>query len=127
MIAALITILLLGGGIDSSVMDYVAYIRGSVKEVVVDDERQADARATVQAMKKLTSAHSKANQKAFKVLLAEMSEMETDVEAVDSLWENHFRAVEVYNEQMIELRFELRDTLTREEWEQVFNGSNDLK
>ena len=125
MIAALIAILFLGGGVDNSVLDYIAYMRGSVKEVVVDDERQADARATVQAMKKLTSAHTKGNQKAFKALVAEMLAMETDVEAVDDLWEEHFRAVEAYNEQMIDLRFELRETLTREEWEQMFGGSNE--
>ena len=125
MIAALIAILFLGGGVESSVLDYVAYMRGTVKEVVVDDERQTDARATVQAMEKLTSAHTKANEKAFKTLLAEMSELETNSKAVDVLWENHFAAVENYNEEMIDLRFELRHTLTREEWEQMFGGSSE--
>ena len=123
MIAALIAVLFLGGGIENAVLDYVAYMRGSVKEVVVDEERQAVARATVQEMQKLTSAHSKANQKAFKTLLGEVSEMETDVEIVDALWEDHFRAVETYNEQMIDLRFELRDSLTREEWQAIFSGA----
>jgi hypothetical protein len=123
-IAALIAILFLGGGIDNSVMDFVGYMRDSVDEVVVDEQRLAEARTTLKAMKKLTGAHSKANQKAFKSLLAELSESETNAEAVEALWENYYESVESYNEQMIDLRFELRDSLTRDEWQQIFGDAD---
>jgi len=124
MIAALIAILFLGGGMDSAVLDFVGYIRGSVNEVVVDEERRTEARATLKTMKKLTNAHLKANQKAFKSLLAELSESETDAQAVEGLWENYYKSVGSYNEQMIDLRFELRDSLTRDEWQQIFGAAD---
>ena len=123
MIAALIAILLLGGGVENAVLDYVGFMRSSVDEVVVDEERRADALATIQQMKKLTGSHSKSNQSAFKSLLAEMSKMETDTESVDALWGDYYEAVEAYNEQMVDLRFKLRDSLTREEWERIFASS----
>ena len=50
MLIALITILLLGGG-DSAVLDFVSYMRDSVDEVVEDDERRNDATATLKEMK----------------------------------------------------------------------------
>lgn len=125
MIAALIAILFLGGGLDDAVLDYVAYARGSVGDIVTDEGRQADARATLKEMKKLTSAHSKSNQKIFKSLLARMSEFGTDTETVDALWDEYYEAVESYNARMIDLRFELRESLTREEWEEVFASSSE--
>ena len=124
MIAALIAILFLGGGVDSSVLDFVAYIRGSVDEVVVDESRRAEARTTLKDMKKLTSENLKANQKTFKGLLAELSESETNAEAVEALWENYYKSIESYNEQMIDLRFELRDSLTEDEWQQIFGDAD---
>jgi hypothetical protein len=125
MIAALIAILFLGGGVDDPVLDYVKFIRSSVEEVVIDEERRAEARATLKQMKKLTSGHSKSNQKTFNSLLVVMSEKETDTETVDALWEDYYQSVDSYNERMIDLRFELRDTLTREEWEQMFADSSE--
>lgn len=125
MIAALIAILFLGGGIEDAVLDDVQYMRGTVKEVVSDDERRADARATLNEMKKLTKAHSKSNQKTFKSLLGVMGEMGAESETVAALWEDYYQAVDSYNERMIDLRFELRDTLTREEWEQMFADSSE--
>ena len=124
MIAALIAILFLGGGVESAVLDYVGFMRGSVDELVVGEERLDDARATIQEMKRLTGAQSKSNQKVFKSLLAEMSELETETDAMDTLWDDYYQSVDSYNEQMINLRFELRDTLTREEWEQIFADSS---
>ena len=125
MIAALIAILFLGGGVDDPVLDYVKFIRSSVEEVVIDEERRAEARATLKEMKKLTSGHSKSNQNTFNSLLVVMSEKETDTETVDALWEDYYQSVDSYNERMIDLRFELRDTLTREEWEQMFADSSE--
>lgn len=125
MIAALIAILFLGGGVDSSVLDFIAYIRGSVDEHVLDENRRAEARTTLKAMQKLTSANQKANQKAFKALLAELSYSETDFDTVEALWGSYYESIESYNVEMIDLRFELRDSLTEDEWQKVFGEAED--
>ena len=125
MIAALIAVLFLGGGIENAVLDYIGFMRGSVNEVVSDEERQAQAKTTLKDMKKLTSAYSKSNQKAFKTLLAEMSSLDTNAVAIGVLWDDYYQDVESYNKQMIDLRFELRESLTRDEWEQIFTDSGE--
>ena len=125
MIAALIAVLFLGGGIENAVLDYIGFMRGSVDEVVSDEERQAQAKTTLKDMKKLTNAYSKSNQKAFKTLLAEMSNLDTNADAIGVLWDDYYQDVESYNKQMIDLRFELRESLTRDEWEQIFTDSGE--
>ena len=123
MLIALITILFLGGGLENAVLDYVGYIQGSIDEVVLDGERQSDAKATLKTMKQLTSAHAKSNEKAFVALFDEMSELDANGDAVNAIWDVYYQDVESYNEQMIDLRFQLRDSLTRAEWEAIFGGS----
>ena len=123
MLIALITILFLGGGLENAVLDYVGYIQGSIDEDVLDGERQSDAKATLKTMKQLTSTHAKSNEKAFVALLDEMSELDGNSDAVNAIWDAYYQDVESYNEQMINLRFQLRDSLTRAEWEAIFGGS----
>lgn len=116
----MITISFLGGGVDSAVLDFVGYMQDSVDEVVVDDKRLAEARTTLRTMQKLTSTNQKANQKAFKTLLAELSDSETDFDTVEALWGSYYESIESYNKEMIDLRFELRGSLTEDEWQKVF-------
>jgi uncharacterized protein YnzC (UPF0291/DUF896 family) len=123
MLVALITILFLGGGIDDAVLDYVKYTRGNVKEIVADNERQSDAQATLKEMKKLTKDYAKSNRKTFKSLLSAMDTVDAETVVIDSIWSDYAESVDSYNAQMIDLRFELRDSLTREEWQAIFGES----
>jgi hypothetical protein len=120
MLVALITNLFLGGGIEHAVLDYVKYIRGSVDDVVADEDRQSAAQATLREMGALTKEHTKANQKAFESLLSEIGEYDQDTGDTEPLWADYTQSVDAYNERMIDLRFELRDTLTRDEWAALF-------
>ena len=125
MLVALITILFLGGGIEDAVLDYVKYTRGNVKEIVADNERQSDAQATLKEMKKLTKDYAKSNRKTFKSLLSAMDSMDVEIDVVDSIWSDYAQSVDAYNAQMIDLRFRLRDSLTREEWQAIFANSSE--
>jgi uncharacterized protein YnzC (UPF0291/DUF896 family) len=120
MLVALITILFLGGGIEDAVLDYVKYTRGNVKEIVADNERQSDAQATLKEMRKLTKDYAKSNRKTFKSLLSAIDSIDAEIDVVDSIWSDYAQSVDEYNAQMIDLRFRLRDSLTREEWQAVF-------
>ena len=43
---------------------------------------------------------------------------------IDALWAEHYASVNRYNEDMIDLRFELKEHINREEWEAIFPGAN---
>ena len=123
MLIALLTILFLGGDIEDAVMDYAKLTRAAIDEVVVDDAQRDEARATLKEIEKLSKDHSKSNRKTFERLLTDMAEPEMQDEAIDAIWSEYHRSVNVYNEKRIDLRFELRDALSREQWQQLFSGT----
>jgi len=121
MLVALFTVLLLGGT-SSFLLDYVADARDYVKIVVPKGERQKVAFDTLKAMKKSESAYRKHLRKAGKELFKAI-DLPDDVESeFDAVWSAHLAEVQRQNHEMLDLRFELREQLTREEWGEIFSG-----
>lgn len=124
MLIALFTILLLGGS-SSFVFDYVADTRDNIKIVVPKGERQKAALDALKAMKKTERAHRK-NLKAAGQDLYRALDLPDDVESeLDAVWTAHFAAVQSRNHAMLDLHFELREQLTREEWGEIFTSSSE--
>ena len=122
MLIALMTILFLGGGGGSSaVMAYFAESQDRVKEVVIDNVRSDEAVDILKSMQGLGKQQNEAWQDVFKELENEFGEHESDEDAIDAIWDDYYRQLREINDEAVELRFELREQLTREEWEQVFN------
>jgi hypothetical protein len=121
MLVALFTILFLGRGTDSAEFDYISDTRKSVKTVVVDDERRKDATSTLKAIKKRSSAHGKSAKKTSKRIVSALAEHDgSEVDIKVALGE-YFAMTDAYNIDMINLRFELKEQLTREEWQALFS------
>ena len=120
MLIALITFLLLGGG-STGLLDYISETDDNIKVVMEKDERQKEALATVTKSKKRTKARNKRVKKSRKELSKALADHGADRSAIDSIWDAYYAEVEAYNKDMLELRFELKDRLTREEWRQVFS------
>jgi len=118
MLVALLTLLFLGGGSTNAILEYVADSRPLIKEAVVDESRQKAALATLKEMK----AQQKSYNKLVKGTVKELkSRLETDSGATgEEFWEEYFTAKQASDEEMLDLRFKLRDQLTREEWQVVF-------
>ena len=123
MLIALMTIFLLGGS-SSVVLDFVAETRDNVKIVLPKGERQKAALGTLKEMKKSTRAFQKHLSKARKELYKAI-DMPDDVESeLDAVWTAHFTEVVRHNDTMLDLRFELREQLTREEWGEIFSSES---
>ncbi len=122
MLIALFTILLLGGT-SSFALDYIADTQDNVKIVVPKGERQKAAFDTLKAMKKSESTYRKHLRKAGKELFKAL-DLPDDVESeLHRVWTAHFAEVQRQNHEMLDLRFELREHLTREEWGEIFSSS----
>ncbi len=121
MLIALMTILLLGGS-SSFMLDYIADARDIVRDVVPRGERRSAALDTVKAMRNTERAYQKHLKGIGKELFGAL-ELPDDVESeIDAVWTVHFAAVQQNNTDMLDLRFELREQLTREEWAAVFSS-----
>jgi hypothetical protein len=120
MLIALYTIFVLGGG-GSGTLDFIADSKDTVKVVVENDENKEMALSTLKGMKKLSSAHDKEVKRMSKDLNAALESY--DSAAIESAWEKLHQQRRGYENSMLDMRFELKDQLTREEWEAVFSST----
>ncbi len=121
MLIALFTILILGGS-STGVLDFIADTQDTVNVVMEKDDRRKEALSTLKATKKRTQAYNKVVKNASKNLNNTLaSEQGTDAD-IDTIWDAYFVQRAAYNQDMLNLRYQLRDQMTREEWQQVFSG-----
>lgn len=118
MLIALLTVLFLGGGSTNAVLAYIAESKPVIKETVVEETRRDAALATLKAMKAVQNEHAKVVNKTVKAFKTQLSA--DSAASTDAFWSDYFASKESSDERMIELRFQLRDQITREEWETIF-------
>lgn len=124
MLIALLTLLFLGGGSVTAVLVYVADSEDAVKAAVFDDDRRKAAVGTLKEMKSVAKNQSKIIQETIKELKPYVGDQVSDDADVEALWGDYFERMQVTDQEMLDLRFTLRDQLSREEWEQVFGESS---
>jgi len=103
-------------------LDYIKETEVGVKEIIEDKDRRSEIKATLKAMEKRAKQSGKSAQQAFKELQAEMGGHGLNKAAIDGVFDSYLTSLDEYNKDMIELRFQLRDQLSREEWETLFSG-----
>ena len=119
MLIAIMTILFLGGG-SSSFLDFISETKDEVKTVVEDEDRRKGALATLKLMKKEASARNKSTNKLTKLIGKQVEVGGPTTSELETAWSDHYETVDSYYARMIDLRFELKDNVTREEWQQIF-------
>jgi esterase/lipase superfamily enzyme len=121
MLIALLTILFLGGG-NTGTLNFIADTQDTVKVVMEKDDRRKEALSTLKAIEKRTKAHNKMVKGTSKDLNKALAIKDTSQADIDTIWHRYFAQREAYNRDVLDLRFQLKDQLTREEWQQVFAG-----
>ncbi len=121
MLIALFTILILGGS-NTGTLDFIAAAQDQVKIVMEKDDRRKEALGTLKAIKKRTEAHNKVVKGTSKDLNKALADSDVTEADIDTIWYRYFAQREAYNRDMLDLRFQLKDQMTREEWQQVFAG-----
>ncbi len=120
MLIALFTILILGGG-STAILAFIADTQDTVKIVMVKDERQKEALSTLKAMKKRTNARNKQVKRATKDLNKALGNDDINAADIDAIWAGYFAEIDQYDHDMLDLRFQLKEQMTREEWQEVFS------
>ena len=120
MLIALLVSLYFGGG-PTEILAYIADTQDSVKIVMTNDDRQKEALNTLKAMKKRANAYDKQARRTAKGLHKAFRNHDTTAVEVDAIWVEHFTGIDQYNHEMLDLRFELREHINREEWQHIFS------
>ncbi len=121
MLIALFTMMILGGG-STAALAYIADTQDSVKIVMVKDERQKAALSTLKAMKKRTNARNKQVKRASKDMHKTLGQENINTADIDAIWAGYFAEIDQYNQDMLDLRWELKEHINREEWGEIFSG-----
>ena len=120
MLITLFTILLLGGSSTTGLLDFIGDARDEAKVVVADDDRRVEALGTFKSIKKLTESRNKQVKNSAKELSTVLASPELYDADIDKAWFVYFETVENHNAEILDLRYELQEHITREEWEQIF-------
>ncbi len=120
MLIALFTILILGGG-STAALAYIADTQDNVKTVMVKDDRQKAALSTLKAMKKRTNARNKHVKRASKDLNKALGQEDINTADIDAIWAGYFAEIDHYDQDMLDLSWELREHINREEWQEIFS------
>ncbi len=119
MLIALITILLLGDS-NTGILDFIADTQDEVEVVMEKGDQRKEALSTLKAIKSRTEAHNKVVSGTSKDLNKALADNDATEADIDTIWYRYFAQREAYNRDMLDLRFQLKDQMTREEWQQVF-------
>ena len=120
MLIALMTILFLGGSVQDAVLDYIKETKAVVKEVVEDKSRLSEVNETLADMKKRSKERNKSAKQVLKQLQGEMSAHDVNETNIDSIFDDYLQTLIDYNTNMVDLRFQLKDQVSREEWDALF-------
>jgi hypothetical protein len=99
---------------------FVAETQDTVKLVMVKDDRQKAALSTLKAMKKRTNARNKRVKRAMKDLNKALGQGDISNADIDTIWAGYFAEVDQYKDDILDLRWELKGHINREEWEAIF-------
>ena len=119
MLAALLVLLLLSGG-SSAFLDHIAESKDAVKTVVVDAERRKEALRILQSMQARSKEQTKQVEETVKRLSKLIEGRNQNAEEMATIGERHFNDLDSYDGDILDLRFELREHVTRAEWAQIF-------
>ncbi len=123
MLMALIISLLLGGS-STAMLGFIADTQDSVKTVMVKDARQKAALSTLMAIKKRTNARNRQVKRAMKNLNMALRQDDISTADIDEIWAGYFAEVDQYKDDMLDLRWELKAHINRDEWEAIFSGEH---
>ncbi len=73
-------------------------------------------------MKKRTNAHNRQVRRARKDLNKALGKYDINAVDIDAIWASYFTEFDQYDHDMLDLSFELKEHINREEWEAIFSG-----
>jgi hypothetical protein len=109
------------GGASNGILDYIADTSDTVKQVLPKGDEQKAVLSTLKAMKKRSNARNKQAKRVAKALDKTYVDHAAGGAEADEIWAELFTEIGQYNNDMLDLRFELKEQISREDWEEIFS------
>jgi len=119
MLIALFTLLFLGGDA-TPMLAYIDEYQERANTVITDASSREQAKSIFKTMEDRNKDHGK-KVNGYGTQLGEMSEdpNATDAE-IDAIWDQYFQDVDAYHAGLTDARFELKQYVSRDEWQAIF-------
>ncbi len=122
MLIALFTILFLGGGSATQLLGDISEVQDRVKIVMPKDDQRKEALSVLKTMEKRTESRNKMVKNTVKQMSKELEDHGVTDADIDAVWNDYVQGIDEFHRDMIDLRFELKQLISREGWQQVFGG-----
>ncbi len=122
MLIALFTILFLGGGSATQLLGDISEVQDRVKIVMPKDDQRNEALSVLKTVEKRTKSRNKMVQSTTKQLSKGLKDHGVTDAHLDAIWNDYVQGIDEFHRDMIDLRFELKQHISHEEWQQVFGG-----
>lgn len=119
LIATLITLLFLGSGA-SMMLDGIDQTHDNIKSQIAEDDTRKAALEVVGRLKDTAKGYADADGDGEKELIKLIQRYETTTAELQNHLDAAFKQRIQYQQEMLALRLELKDQLSREQWERVF-------
>ena len=119
LIATLIALLFLGSGANM-MLDGIDQTKDNIKAAIVDESTRKAALDIVKKLEDTAKDYAKADSKDEKELLKLIQQYETTTAEVQNNLDASFQQRLQYQQEMLAIRVELKDKLSREQWDKVF-------
>lgn len=127
LIAALIALLFMGGSGANFMLDGIDQMKDNVKHQISDETVRKAALDVVERLEDTAKDYGKTDSKDEKALLKLIQDFDSPAADLKANMDASFQQRLAYQKEMIVLRSELKDQLSREQWENVFSKNNTSK
>lgn len=122
LIATLIALLFLGSGANM-MLDGIDQTKDNIKAAIVEESTRKAALDIVDKLEDTAKDYAKADSDDEKELLKLIQQYETTTAELQNNLDASFQQRIQYQQEMLALRFELKDKLSREQWDKVFSSN----
>lgn len=122
LIATLIALLFLGSGANM-MLDGIDQTKDNIKAAIVEESTRKAALDIVDKLEDTAKDYAKADSEDEKELLKLIQQYETTTAELQNNLDASFQQRIQYQQEMLALRFELKDKLSREQWDKVFSSN----
>lgn len=126
LIATLLTLLFLGSGANM-MLDGIDQMKDNIKAGIVDDSARKAALDIADKLEDTAKEYAEADSDDEKELLKLIQRYETTAEELKNNMDASFKQRIQYQQEMLVLRFELKNKLSREQWAKVFSKDTSTK
>ena len=119
LIATLIALLFLGSGANM-MLDGIDQTKDNIKAAIVDESTRKAALDIVKKLEDTAKDYAKADSEDEKELLKLIQQYETTTADLQKNMDASYEKRIQFQQEMLALRFELKDKLSREQWDKVF-------